>query len=49
MDIELELAYVPDVPHLASMRNVSGLKWNNGLVGITATDIWLPTDEGFEI
>ncbi len=49
MDIELELAYVPDVPHLVAMRNVSGLKWNNGLVGITATDIWLPTDEGFEI
>ena len=49
MDIELELAYVPHVPHLASMRNVSGLKWNNGLVGMTATDIWLPTDVGFNI
>ena len=49
MDIEIEITYVPDVPHLASMRNVSGLKWNHGLVGITATDIWLPTDDGFEI
>ena len=48
-DIELELVYVPHVPHLVSMRNVSGLNWNNGLVGITGTDIWLPTDEGFEI
>ena len=49
MDIELELAYVPDVPHLASIRNVSGLKWNHGLVGVTPTDIWLPTDGGFTI
>ncbi len=49
MDIELELVYVPDVPYLASMRNASGLKWNTNLVGITATDMWLPTDEGFEI
>ncbi|MDO9518282.1 MAG: hypothetical protein Q7J10_09590 [Methanosarcinaceae archaeon] len=49
MDIEIELAYVPDVPHLASVRNANGLKWNNGLIGVTVTDIWLPTDEGFEI
>ena len=49
MELELELTYVPDVPHLISMRNASGLKWNDGLVKITATDIWLPTDEGFEV
>ena len=49
IELELELTFVPDVPHLASMRNVGGLKWNNGTVGVTDKDIWLPIAGGFEI
>ena len=48
-EIDIDLVFAPHVPHLASMRNVSGLNWNNGLVRITATDIWLPVEDGFEI
>jgi len=49
LELELELAYVVNVSQLLTKRSMSGAEWNHGKVGVTATDIWLPEKDGWDM
>jgi len=49
MELKLELAYVTNVSHLLTKSSMSGVEWDHGNVGITATGIWLPEKDGWDM
>lgn len=49
MKLEVELSYIPSVSQLLTKRSITGVKWMHGKAGVTDTDMWLPSEEGWDI
>jgi len=49
MELELELTYLTSVSQLLTKRSLSTVEWMHGKVGVTATDMWFPSNDSWEI
>ena len=49
MKLEVELSYITSVSQLLTKRSVTGVKWMHEVIGVTDTDMWLPSEEGWDI
>ena len=47
--LEVEMTYVISVPQLLTRQSLTGIKWMRGTIQITDTNVWLPSENCFEI
>ena len=49
MKLEVEITYIISVSQLLTRQSLSGVKWMTGMIGISDTDMWLPSEDGFDV
>lgn len=49
MKLEVKLSYITSISQLLTKRSITGVNWMHEMVGVTDTDIWFPSEEGWDI
>lgn len=49
MKLEVKLSYITSISQLLTKRSITGVNWMHEMVGITDTDMWFPSEEGWDI
>lgn len=47
--IDAELSYITSISQFLTKRSIVSVKWMHGVIGITDTDMWFPSEEGWSI
>lgn len=48
-ELEVEMTYVASASQLLTRQSITGVKWMSGTIQISDTNMWLPSEDGFDI